>query len=159
MDTAVTLPFADGEYRFWLPLPQVFELERNTGDASILVLEERMRAAIGVSDKGEFVFVGGGAAMIKDVRETIRCALVGGDSCMVDGAEAEVGPIRAKVLVDTYVYPARPLAEGIVLAWRILHAAINGVKLDDVKKKGSSPKAGKAEPKKAKSASPSLKDS
>lgn len=156
MDTAVTLAFADGEYRFWLPLPQVFELERNTGDTSILVLEERMRSAIGVDDAGEFVFAGGGAAMVKDVREVIRCALVGGDSCMVDGQENEVGPIRAKVLTDTYVYPARPLAEGVVLAWRILHAAINGVKLDDVKKKGTSPKA---EPKKAKSASHSLKDS
>jgi hypothetical protein len=141
MDTAVTLQFADGEYRFWLPLPQVVELERKTGDTSILVIEERLRGAIGVEQgDGEpsFVFLGGGAAMVGDVRETLRLGLIGGNSGMVEGEEVEVGPGLAKQLVDNYVYPARPLAEGVVLAWRVLHAAIHGVQL---KKKVSEPKA------------------
>lgn len=133
-DTAVTLKFADGEYRFWLGLPQVVAVERACGDTSILEIEERLRAAIGQEGE-EFVFLGGGKAMVTDVRETIRLALIGGNHALVDGEEIEVGPIVAKNLVDEYIYPARPLAEGVVIAWRILHAAIFGVRLDASKKK------------------------
>lgn len=138
MDTAVDLKFADGEYRFWLPLPQVVELERKT-DTSILVIEERLRGAIGAEgsqDDPVFVFLGGGSAMVGDVRETLRLGLIGGNSAMVEGRQIEVGPILAKQLVDDYVYPARPFAEGVVLAWRVLHAAIHGVEL---KKKAKAP--------------------
>lgn len=138
MDTAVELNFADGRYRFWLPLPQVMELERKT-DASILVIEERLRGAIGIEgsdDEGKpkFVFAGGGSAMLTDVRETIRLGLIGGNSGVVDEAEIEVGPGIARELTDNYCYPARPLSEGVVLAWRILHAAIHGVELTSKKK-------------------------
>ena len=137
MTTAVELDFADGRYRFWLPLPQVTELERKTDNTSILVIEERLRGAIGI-EQGEiepgFVFLGGGSALVADVRETLRLALIGGNSGMVNGAEIEVGPLLAKQLVDSYVYPARPFAEGVVLAWRVLHAAIHGVQLAAKKK-------------------------
>lgn len=135
-DTAVHLQFADGEYRFWLPLPQVVELERKTG-ASILAIEERLRAAIGADGPQEdptFVFLGGGSATVADVRETLRLALWGGGGGLVDGQEVEVGPNTARQLVDAYVYPARPFSEGVVQAWRVLHAAIHGIQL--VKKKG-----------------------
>ena len=142
METAVTAEFADGEYRFWLPLPQMTALERACGDVSILTLEERMRAAIG-QDGETFVFVGGGSAMVADIRETIRLALIGGDHGMVDGESVEVGPIRAKQLVDEYVCPARPMGEGLVLAWRILHALVFGVRL---KKKADEPGADGASP-------------
>lgn len=128
-ETAVSLLFGDGEYRFWLPLPQVFELERSCGDTSILAIEERLRAAIGQDEQGGFVFVGGGAAMVKDIRETIRLGLTGGNEGLIDGEKAEIGPLRAKQLVDQYCYPARPLSEGAVIAWRILNAAIFGVRL------------------------------
>jgi hypothetical protein len=57
---------------------------------------------------------------------------------MVNGEEIEVGPLLAKRLVEDYVYPARPLSEGVVLAWRVLHAAIHGVQL---KKKAMTPDA------------------
>ena len=133
VETSVQLPFADGQYRFWLGLPQIVALERACADTSILTIEERMRAAIG-QDGDEFVFLGGGAAMIADVRETIRLAIIGGNHALIDGEEVEVGPIKAKQLVDEYVCPARPLAEGVVLAWRILHATIFGVRLDAKKK-------------------------
>lgn len=134
-DTAVSFDFADGHYRFWLPLPQVVELERKTG-VSILVIEERLRGAIGVDgpqDDPTFLFLGGGSATVADVRETLRLALQGGGGGLVDGQEIEVGPNTARQLVDAYVYPARPFAEGVVQAWRVLHAAIHGVQL--VKKK------------------------
>lgn len=136
-DTAVNFDFADGNYRFWLPLPEVVELERKTG-ASILVIEERLRGAIGVDgsqDDPTFVFLGGGSATVADVRETLRLALQGGGGGLVDGREVEVGPNTARQLVDAYVYPARPLAEGVVQAWRVLHAAIHGIQLSGSKKK------------------------
>lgn len=154
MDTAVHLPFADGEYRFWLPLPQVVELERKTG-VSILVIEERLRGAIGVDGPQEdptFLFLGGGSATVTDVRETLRLALWGGGGGLVDGQEVEVGPNTARQLVDAYVYPARPFAEGVVQAWRVLHAAIHGIQL--VKKKGEEVSKGENS-----TASPSAKDS
>lgn len=136
-ETAISLPFADGEYRFWLPLPQVFELERTCGDVSVISMEERFRASIGVDEQGGFVFTGGGAAMVKEVRETIRLGLIGGATAMVDGAEVEIGPQRAKQLIEAYCYPVRPLSEGVVLAWQILNAAIFGIRL---KKKRTRPK-------------------
>jgi hypothetical protein len=135
-DTAVHLAFADGEYRFWLPLPQVVELERKTG-SSILAIEERLRAAIGADgpqDDPTFLFIGGGTATVSDVRETLRLALWGGGGGLVDGQEIEVGPNMARQLVDTYVYPARPFSEGVVQAWRVLHAAIHGIQLASKKK-------------------------
>lgn len=137
METAVNAEFGDGEYRFWLPLPQLFELERSCGDVSILAMEERLRQGIGLSDDGDASFIGGGSAMGKEVLEVIRLGLIGGNSGMVDGAEVEVGPLRAKQLVNLYAYPARPFAESAVLAWRILSAAIFGVRL---KKKEEAPK-------------------
>lgn len=128
MDTACTSFFGDGEYRFWLPLPQVFELERAC-DCSVLEIEERLRGGIGQTADGIPHFLGGGTASVKEIRETIRLGLIGGNSGMVDGQEVEIDPLRAKQLLDLYCYPARPLAEGAALAWLILSSAIYGVRL------------------------------
>lgn len=128
METACTAGFGDGEYRFWLPLPQVFELERAC-DSSIIAIEERLRMGMGQQEDGSMVFIGGGTGMVREIRETIRLGLIGGNSALVDGEEGEVGPMRAKQLVDLYCYPARPLAEGAALAWLILSSAIFGVRL------------------------------
>lgn len=148
MDTELLAAFGDGEYRFWLPLPQVFELERVCGDTSVMTLEERLRGSIGQDETGEVLFIGGGAAMVRDIRETIRLGLIGGNRGLLDGGqEIEVGPLRAKQLVDLYCYPARPLAESAVLAWRILSAAIYGVRLKK-----------KADPEASSEPSPSAKD-
>lgn len=129
METACQAAYGDGEYRFWLPLPQVFELERVCGDVSILSIEERLRQSLGQDNTGEMDFIGGGSATVQEIRETIRLGLIGGNHGMVDAQETEVGPIRAKQLVDLYSYPARPLSEGVVLAWMILSSAIFGVRL------------------------------
>lgn len=137
METAVEREFGDGQYRFWLPLPQIFELERVCGDVSILAIEERLRGGIGNEADGSLTFIGGGTPMVREVRETIRLGLIGGNHGLVDGEEVEVGPLRAKQLVDLYTYPARPLSEGIVLAWLILSSAIFGVRLK--KKEGGKP--------------------
>lgn len=137
MDTAFTAEFADGEYRFWLPMPQVFEFERENGP--LTKFEEDMRPGIGVDGDDKFVFMGGGSASSKAILEIIRLALIGGNSGEVNGEEDEVGPIRAKRLVAEYCYPARPLSEAAALAFRIASTAIFGIKLKAQKKTDDEP--------------------
>lgn len=148
-DTALQKRFADGVYRFWLPLPQVIEIERKCGTRatdgtvtakSLFTIYDQLSGGLADND-GLPVYFGGGAALIADARAVIHCALVGGNHGMVDGVEIEVGPGRAQELVDAYTYPNRPLIEAVHLAWHILHAAIVGI---DVKKKGQSAEAGEA---------------
>lgn len=122
--TEITMPFADGDYRFFLPIPQMIELER-VGH-TMCSLEFRLRESIGLTLDGEAIYGGGNAVEADSIRKIIRLALIGGDSGTVDGEKVDVGPQRARELVDAYVYPARPLAEGAALAWRILATAIYG---------------------------------
>lgn len=122
--TEVTLPFADGEYRFFLDLPQANELEG--AGMSMCQLEWHLREGVGVDDRGQATFAGGGTATAKAIRNTIRLALIGGNCGKVDGEEIEVGPGAAKDLIEAYAFPARPLGESAALAWRILAAAIYG---------------------------------
>ena len=131
MDTAVELDFADGRYRFWLALPHIIELERKTGNKSVFAIYDQLGAGLGLEGDSA-VYLGGGAAMITDIRETIRLGLIGGNNAVVDGQQVEVGPIRARELVDLYTFPNRPIIEGAHIAWSILHAAITGI---DLKKK------------------------
>lgn len=142
-DTALEKRFADGVYRFWLPLPQVIEIERKCGTRatdgtmppkSLFTIYDQLSGGLADSD-GEPVYFGGGGALISDARAVIRGALAGGNHGLVDGEEIEVGPGRAQELVDAYTYPNRPMIEAVHLAWHILHAAIVGI---DVKKKGQS---------------------
>lgn len=130
MHTQVVLDFAGQKFRFWLPLPRIFELERlGNGGAgkSVFAMFDEIGAGLGfVDDKP--VYLSGGGARAEDIRNIIRLGLIGGNA---DADDAEVGPNRAAQLVEDYVYPARPLVEGLALAWAILNAAINGI---DVKK-------------------------
>lgn len=126
MDTAIDLKFADGVYRFWLPWPQLLELERKCGYSGT----DGFRRPKSVFQIFNEMGVLGANAL--DVKETIRLGLIGGNQGLVDGSEITVGPLTAQQLVEDYVYPARPLDEAMQLAATILHAAIAGV---DVKKK------------------------
>ena len=139
MDTAAELDFGDGRYRFWLALPHIIELERKTGGKSVFAIYDQLGAGLGLDGETP-IYLGGGAAMTTDIRETIRLGLIGGNSGMVDGEQIEVGPQRARELVDTYTFPARPIIEGQHVAWSILHAAITGISL----KKKAEPNAGEA---------------
>lgn len=138
-DTAVDLDFADGHYRFWLALPHVVELERKCGGKSVFAMYDAMGAGLGMAGDAP-VYMGGSTASVTEIRETIRLGLIGGGTATVDGAEVEIGPRRAAELVDAYAFPARPLIEGLHVAWSILHAAIIGI---DLKKKA--PGAGETE--------------
>ena len=135
MDTAFVAEFADGEYRFWLPLPELFEFERENGP--LTKFHEDMREGTGLDGENNFVFIGGGSATAKAILDITRLALKGGNQGMVDGEEDEVGPIRAKRLVTDYCYPARPLAESAALAFRIASTALFGIKLKTQKKSPS----------------------
>lgn len=157
MDTKVSFAFGDGEYTFWLPMPQVIELQRKCGlidndgklhPKSILTIFDQIQDGMGSDGEGAVLWIGGGGVLPNEVNEVLRLGLIGGNNGMVDGAEIQVGPIRAKELVDLYGFPARPLSEVMAHAWRVLHAAIVGI---DVKKK--------AEPKQARSRKPSTKAS
>lgn len=135
-ETALTLDFGDGRYRFFLPMARICEVERVCGDKSIVVMHEEMGAALGIEPATEEVrFLGGGAPRIKDVYEVIRCAAIGGGECERDGRTVPVSAIDAKRLVDDYV-DGRPFAETVPVAWAILNAAIMGVRL----KKKAEPK-------------------
>jgi hypothetical protein len=143
-DTAIELDFADGRYRFWLPMPQIVQLERGPVNKphaeaypkSVFLMFDQMGAGLGFVGDAP-VYVGGGSALATDIAETIRLALIGGNSGTVSGEHFEVTPTMAAQLVRDNTYPARPLIEGMRLAWEILHAAIAGV---DVKKKVESPR-------------------
>jgi Phage tail tube protein, GTA-gp10 len=142
MDTAVSLKFGDGEYRFWLPWPQVIELERKCGSKSvdgaligksIFTIYDELSAGLGYGEDEVIpVFMGSGKANALDIKEVIRLGLIGGNSGIVDGLPIKVPPLVAAQLVDDYGYPSRPLSECLGVAWAVLHAALIGI---EVKKK------------------------
>ena len=145
MDTATTITFGDGDYRAWLALPQAIELERKCGVAdrdgkthpkSLFTIYEQIGEGFGRDEAGELVFMGGPTVPVRDINETIRLGLIGGNNGPDDGSGADVGPIRALRLVELYGYPARPLSEVAAIAWKILHAAIVGI---DLQKKKNNP--------------------
>jgi hypothetical protein len=128
MDTATEQSFADGVYRFWLSLPLAIELERKTGGKSLFQIFDDLTGSMAVKD-GKPVYAAGGRAMVTDVREVIRTALIGGGSAAIDGQTVEIGPMRARELVDAYVFPSGHMIDGVVLAWQILNAAIGAIDL------------------------------
>jgi hypothetical protein len=135
-DTAIDLHFGDAEYRFWLPMARICEVEKLCGDKSILVMHDELGQGLGKAPGQETVrLVDGGAARIRDVYEIIRCAAIGGGERRDGERVSKVSALDAKHLVDNYV-DGRPLAETIPVAWSILRATIYGVSL---KKKADEP--------------------
>lgn len=145
METALIKPFADGEYRFWLPMPRVIAAEREMSRD-----RERPRSIFGLfydlgealaSNLGQLVLAGPTSATINECQSVIRNALCGGDEGTVNGETIAVGDAMAQELLQTYCYPARPAMHDVALAWDILKAAIYGVEIPE----GSKKKAAKTE--------------
>lgn len=104
-DARITEPFADGTYEFCL----------NYG--AIKLLQESR-------DMGPMFLWGtlqSGAWRIEDIREIIRCGLIGGG----------MAPANAVNLVALYV-ETRPPMENLALAQRILGAGLIGAGKDEV---------------------------
>lgn len=147
MDTAITRDFADGVYRFWLPMPQVIAAERemarrdaegNPQPHSIFAVFHELGAHLGQLGD-ETVLTGPSPALLSDAHAVIRGALTGGADGYVNGAAVAVNGSMARELVATYCYPARPAIHDLGLAWEVLRAAIYGI---DPKATGSKKKDG-----------------
>lgn len=112
-DGSITLPFADGDYRFRLAIGQLRELQE-------AVNLPRAKAEVAPVGPAQILAgLGSGEWWIDDFRETIRLGLIGGGAA----------PARALLLTTRYV-DARPPRESIPLARGILLAALIGVPED-----------------------------
>lgn len=125
-DTETVLDFGDGQYRFFLPLREVGEFESK--HEPILSAQPRLHAAIGFTKDRKPVLIEEARVDANLCRDVIRLALIGGNEGETDQGVEEVGPNRAKELVDLYAYPNRPLEETAALAWQILATAVYGRK-------------------------------
>lgn len=122
--TEIELKFADGDYLFALKIPQLAELQQKCG-AGIFTIYGRVLRGRYVID-GEIIGLPHeGEAYATDLYETIRLGLIGGGRGIVDGKEVEVSALRARDLVERYVYPT-PLREAWSIAAAVLTAKIEG---------------------------------
>lgn len=124
METALTIGFADGEYRFHLGLRQINEIQTRC-DAGIGAVFARVskgrffrktaigEVAIGNPELAEY--------RIEDLTSIIRQGLIGGGKGTVEGVEIKVDDRRADQLIQNYV-----LAEGYPLedSWTLAHAIL-----------------------------------
>lgn len=107
-DGSIDLDFADGTYHFRLAWGELEKLQEAC-DAGPYVVLDRLLS---------------GRWRVSDISETIRLGLIGG------GME----PVKALKLVREYVQ-SRPPLENLVLAQRVLGAAVVGVPEEEVGKK------------------------
>lgn len=121
-ETAVTLPFADGEYTFFLPLIRTAAFKREA-ECSVYELFFWLGEHLG-NIGPETVLAGPSPADPAQCIHLIRNALIGGG----------VEPNAAKQLVSQYCFPARAGIYDMKLAWEILSAAIYGVQIPAKKK-------------------------
>ena len=108
MQTSISLPFADGEYIFRLPVKQIIEIEGKAG----------------LIDAVKHRLIHGGFG-IRDVTEVIRHGLIGGKEGLVNGASVAVSELRANMLVEAYVED-KPLAHSAQIARQIIAALYIG---------------------------------
>lgn len=113
MNNTIDLEFADGQYTFALPLPQILELQRKTGMGIGGLYARTLKGVTRVGD--ETMLVPGQAEFYAlDVIETIRHGLIGGGKGVVNGEEIKVTPLIANRLIDAYV-----LGQALVEAWKV----------------------------------------
>jgi hypothetical protein len=151
----VTLPFADGEYVFKLPVGQLVELQGKCGNVGVSQIFARLVSArFRDTQSGAVVFNPLTATFFyEDVAETIRLALIGGGEGLVDGKPVQVTPTLALKLVRDYVH-ARPLQESWTTAVAVLSAFMIGYTDPDKPEKKSpvKPTATQPEPEETASA-------
>lgn len=119
MQTSISLPFADGEYLFRLPIKRIVEIEAKAGPIDLVKLRLMQ-----------------GGWSIHDVVETIRQGLIGGGKGEVNGVPVEVTALRANSLIDNYV-DGHAIAEHHITAKSIIAALYVGFEPQDGQKKSA----------------------
>lgn len=138
MATHIDLEWADGVYRFRLPLPQINELQRKTGKGIGILFRDVLKGRYNLPDGGgSFGNPIEAEFHSNDIIETIRQGLIGGRKAWLDGEEVQLDDRAVASLMTTYVYPARPLTQGWEVAAAILMACLEGYDEPDKKKDGS----------------------
>lgn len=127
-ETKATAHFAGEDRDFWLPMSRVVAFEREA-DCSIFALFYAIGENLGSVAGGEAVLIGSSDARLKQCHSLIRNALIGAGMPEKEAAE----------LIKVYCFPARPAVYDLDLAYRILDAAIYGIKLPESSKKKSAP--------------------
>lgn len=124
MANFIDLPFADGVYRFALPLAQIAELQRKC-DAGIGEIFARVLR--GAHQQGGQILLAPSDAQfyVLDLIETVRHGLIGGKGGTVNEQPVRVTPPDATRLIDTYLLD-QPLMVAWELAVAILGALIIG---------------------------------
>lgn len=124
MANHIDLDFADGEYRFALPLAQIDELQRKCGAGIGAIFARTIKGAHRRDD--DIILAPGQAEFYAaDIIETVRQGLIGGKGGIVDGKAVEVTPPIANRLITSYVLN-QPLSHAWELAVAILGAVIVG---------------------------------
>ncbi len=124
LETSVNLPFADGVYKFALPLPRMDELEKKTGRGIGALFARIMAGRFDVEN--DTVYLAGQAEFSSgDLIETVRQGLIGGGQATVDEAEIKVSSVLADRLIQNYLVH-QPLTDAWKLAAAILGARIEG---------------------------------
>lgn len=129
MQTEIEQEFGDGVYLFALRLPEIKELQRLC-DAGLFTIYGRVLAGRNklIDPAGNEIVVTAahqGAAFVEDVYETVRLGLIGGGRGLVNGQEVKVDALRARQLMETYVY-GKPVKPTWDLAAATLYALIEG---------------------------------
>jgi len=125
MQSTIDLEFADGEYTFALPVPQINELQTKCG-IGIGGLFKRVCSSVKVNDQLQPVMALGDAEFyLADILETIRQGLIGGGRGVVDNQEIQVTPAIANRLIANYVAD-KPLLPNLTLAASILSVCVVG---------------------------------
>lgn len=133
MANFIDLDFADGEYRFALPLAQIDELQRKceAGIGAIFA-----RTVKGAHRSGDDLILAPVQAEFyaADLIETVRQGLIGGKQGLVNGKHVDVTPPIANRLITAYVL-GQPLSHAWELAVAILGAVIVGYEPPETKGK------------------------
>lgn len=122
----IELAFADGDYLFDLPLPQIKALQESCGVTLFEIYASILKGRY-VTPTGEVGAMNEAAANPIHIWEVIRLGLVGGASGNVNGETVEVDATRARKLVEQYcMAPGVSLRSAWDLASAILAARVEG---------------------------------
>ncbi len=147
MANFIEMPFADGVYRFALPLGQIAEIQRKCGAG---IGEIFARVLAGAHQRGGQILLSPAEARFEvlDLIETVRHGLIGGKQGEVNGELVAVTSADANRMVQTYLEP-EPLMVAWELAVAILGALIVGYEPPAKDEPGNGPAAAETAPSEA----------